>query len=223
MNRKGFVLIEIFLLIFVAMVLGGTGWYVWNAKKETDKNFNDSNSASNSTFLYASRPNEDIAPDGWEFYANHEGDYAFYYPPSWILQDKGCNPGLVLLGANERSTGRCGTESFGQIIIYAKEGPPTSTSGTYLREADGYTNIRWHDAPEAGGIIGTKMSGEASGQVRESEIGTTGLPDGTEVTLYVFYDQDDDRTHTATYIQLDSYPDVLADFDRMVSTLVFEL
>src|SRR3972149_2902766 len=103
MNRKGFVLIEIFLLIFVAMVLGGTGWYVWNAKKETDKNFNDSNSASNSTFLYASRPS--------------------------------------------------------------------------LGEATRSTNLRWHAASKAGGLIGTKLSGEASAQVRESEIGTTGLPD----------------------------------------------
>ena len=221
MNRKGFALIEVLLLIFIAMALGGTGWYVWNAKKETDKNFNDSNSASNSTFLYASRPNEDIAPDGWEFYANHEGDYAFYYPPSWTLQDKGCNPGLVLLGANEQSAGRCGTESFGQITIYSEVGEVTSAS--YLQEGNGYRNVRWHDAPEAGGIIGAKQSGEASGQQQESEIGTTGLPDGTEVTFYLFRDQEDGRTHTATYRQLPGAPNVLADFDRMVSTLAFEL
>ena len=67
------------------------------------------------------------------------------------------------------------------------------------------------------------MSGEAVGQQQESEIGTTGLPDGTEVTVYIFYEPDDNRTYTATYIQLDSYPNVLSDFDRMVTdTLRFE-
>lgn len=220
-NHKGFSLVEGLLILVIVGLLGGAGWYVWNAKHKTDKNFNNADSASSSTFLYASRPNEDIAPDGWKYYADEAGDFSFYYPPSWTLQYKGCNPGLVLLGANERSAGRCGTESFGQITVYSKEGPPTSES--YLREVHGYTNIQRFDAPEVDNIIGSKQSGEASGQQQESEIGTTGLADGTEVTFYLFYDQDADRTHTATYRQLAGTPDVLADFDRMVSTLTFGL
>ena len=220
-NIRGFTLVEGLLILIILGLLGGTGWYVWQSKDKTDKSYKNSDSANSSTFLYASRPNEDVAPDGWEYYFDEAGDFSFYYPPSWILQHKGCNPGLVLMGANERAAGRCGTESFGQITVYSKEGPPTSES--YLREAGGYTNIRRHDAPTADDIIGSKQSGKAIGQQQESEIGTTGLADGTEVTFYLFYDQDANRTHTATYRQLEGAPNVLTDFDRMVSTLTFGL
>lgn len=220
-KASGFALLGALLILIIMGLVGGTGWYVWNAKNKTDKNFKNADSANNTTFLYASRPNEDIAPDGWEFYADQAGDFSFYYPPSWTLAHKDCNPGLVLLGGNEEFTGKCGTEYFGQIIVSSTLDPVTSDS--YLREDNGYTNVRWHDAPTAGGIIGAKQSGEASGQQQESEIGTTGLADGTEVTFYLFHDQDTDRTYTATYRQLEGAPDVLADFDRMVSTLSFEL
>ena len=219
MNHKGFTVIEVLLLIFIIMVLGGVGWYVWQAKNKTDKNFKDSDSANSSTILYATRRTGPTAD--WYWYGNREGDFALYHPTLWVRASnlENCTPGLFMVGGNEDSAGKCATESFGQITVYSQEGVHTIQSE--LR--DGYTNVVRHDAPTADGIIGAKMSGEAVGQQQESEIGTTGLPDGTEVTVYIFYEPDDNRTYTATYIQLDSYPNVLSDFDRMVTdTLRFE-
>lgn len=218
-NLKGFTVIEGLLILVILGMLGGLGWFVYSSNTKTNKTLDDADAANNSTFSYARRASEDIAPDGWKYYFDEAGDYSFYYPPTWSLSHKGCNPGLVLLGPNEQFTGRCGTEYFGQITIYSEVGEVTSAS--YLREGEGYVNVRRHDAPTAGGIVGSKQTGEASGQQVESEIGTTGLPDGTEVTFYLFRDQEDGRTHTATYRQLEGAPNVLADFDRVVSTLDF--
>jgi hypothetical protein len=41
-KQKGFSVIHVLLLIIIAVIIGGTGWFVWNAQHATDKIYTDS-------------------------------------------------------------------------------------------------------------------------------------------------------------------------------------
>jgi hypothetical protein len=68
------------------------------------------------------------------------------------------------------------------------------------------------------GITGTRYQGVAYGQ-QDGE-GIPGFANGTKVVVYVFFTSN--RTYVTTYVQANSYPNVLADFDTMITkTLQF--
>lgn len=68
-------------------------------------------------------------------------------------------------------------------------------------------------------IEGTRETGAAMGHMDE-KFAVPGLPDGTKVVVYSFHAHG--RTYVAQYTQRSSYPDVLRDFDLMVTkTLKF--
>lgn len=207
MNRKGFTLIETLLLIFILLVLGGTGWFVWNTKDKTDKNFKDSDSASSSTIQYVTIDSSD-----WTEFSSSEGNYYFRHPPWWVRAPnlENCNPGLFMAGATDKWTGACGSESFGQITVYSVEGNHTAD----YELDEGYTSIT-RSTVRVNGVSATKMTGVSSGQQQESEIGTVGLLDGIQVTTYIIYTND--RTYSATYREpLPPVPDGLRDFNTMM-------
>lgn len=188
------------------MVLGGVGWYVWNAKNKTDNNFKNSDSANSSTIQYVTIDSAD-----WTPFSSSEGEYSLRHPPWWerAANLENCNPGLFMAGSEGKLAGRCGTESFGQITVSSVEGNHAGESEL----STGYTDIA-RTTVTIGGISGTKMTGEASGQQQESEIGTTGLSDGVEVTTYIFYTNG--RTYIATYRETIPPAGALRDFNTMI-------
>lgn len=214
-NIKGFTMIEGLLILVIVGILGGIGWYVWDTRNKTSDTLANADSANSSAIKYVKNEKDPTAD--WVSYSNTEGSFSLKHPRTWVKASnlELCNPGLLLIGANADSVGRCASESFGQMSV-------ASVAGDSSKEAelkDGYTKIVRTSA-RANGVTGVVMSAEASGQV-ENEFGIGGgLPAGTKVNTYIFYANG--RTYTATYIKLSSYPDALSDFNLMVTkTLKF--
>jgi hypothetical protein len=62
-------------------------------------------------------------------------------------------------------------------------------------------------------VVGTRTSGTAQNQANILEVGA--LPDGTNVVDYVFYTNN--KTYAISYEQHPSYPNVLSDFELLVT------
>ncbi len=216
-KNQGFGLIEGLLILLIIGILAGVGWFVWQSKKNTDKNLNSAaqteikaGSSKKATATVEKDPTAD-----WVAYSNKEGSFSLKHPKTWVKASNPelCNPGLLLIGADENSVGKCATESFGQMSVSSAEGNYTAEQAL----ASGYTDVT-QETVTVEGVSGTKYSGSASGQMLGE--GPGGLADGTKVTKYVFYTNS--RTYTATYIKASSYPDALSDFNLMVTkTLKF--
>ena len=213
-SNKGFTIIEGLLILIILAGLGGIGWYVWDTNNKTLDTLADAD-AANSSVANVSKTKDATAD--WVVFSNKDGQFSGKHPKTWVeaTNPEMCNPGLLLIGADSKSVGICASESFGQMSVSSVEGD--SSKEAELK--DGYTKIVKTNVT-VNSFKGVKMTAEASGQQQESEIGLVGLADGTKVTKYIFYTNG--RTYTATYIGASSYPDVLSDFDLMVTkTLKF--
>jgi hypothetical protein len=127
-------------------------------------------------------------------------------PPSTC----GSNDSYLLLGGNSNSVGKYCADGGGQMSVGSYEGDQR-----YEYKASDWKNITKEDVT-AGGIQGTKQTATAYNQ---GEL-LGALPDGTLQVKYIFYTNG--RTYIAIYSKFDSYPDVLSDFNLMVTkTLKF--
>jgi cytoskeletal protein RodZ len=50
-SQKGFTIVEGLLIAIIVGLLGSTGWYVWHAKKNAEKNFSAANSSGSPTYI----------------------------------------------------------------------------------------------------------------------------------------------------------------------------
>src|SRR3989344_2360709 len=110
-NQKGFSLVEGLLILVIVGLLGGTGWYVWNARTKTTDTLNNTDKASSSVSKYpkkevqnSSAATKDPTSD-WTAYSNKEGSFSLKHPKSWIeaSNPQFCTPGLLLLGSDSKS------------------------------------------------------------------------------------------------------------------------
>lgn len=85
-NTKGFTLIEGLLILVIAGLLGGTGWYVWSAKKKADKSLNTAAQTEiqvDSKKAASQSPVFNKLPDGWFEYKSDENGLRLGYPKEW--------------------------------------------------------------------------------------------------------------------------------------------
>lgn len=220
-QQKGFTLVEGLLIVLIVALLAFAGYYVWhNQKKKKD----DKAASTTSQTTNTSDNNDDNqAPAevdqtvNWAVYTNNAGKFTLRTPTAWV---QGANPqlcaeGTVLLGPTAAAAGRCATDgSAPQIVVSSR---PGDVRNSYQLSAPYYTNIQKTPVTIAG-VTGEKQTGVAQGQ--QDGDGIPGLPNGTQVTQYVFYTNG--KTYTATYNQLPTYSDVLSDFNLMITkTLQF--
>jgi hypothetical protein len=223
MNNRpnGFGVPGILIIVFTLIVLIGAGWFIWQrvspAKPATDvsssqQKEDSTDSASKSADkLKTADPTSD-----WVAYSNAEGNFSFKHPKSWVMPDnpEACSEGLVLLAPAKDSLGKCATESGGQIQISSTAG---DNRGNYLMDESYYT-ARTSESATVNGVTGKKVSATVIGM--EDEVFVGGLPNNTKTVMYVFYT--DDRTVVASYVQEPTFPDVLGDFNLLVTkTLKF--
>ncbi len=209
--QKGFTAIEGLLILIIVGILGGTGWYVYNAHNKTADTFNNADQANSSVVKYTKKAKPAVDPTAdWTSYSSKDGQYSLKYPKTWATaaHPELCSAGLLLLGADAKSVGACASENAGQVEV-------VSISGDSSKDAElktGYVSIT-KTSVTVGTVVGVKMVGTASGQVTSGAPGA--LADGTKVTKYIFYTNS--HTYTATYVQLASYPNALSDFNLMVT------
>ncbi|HCM51715.1 TPA: hypothetical protein DIS56_01095 [Candidatus Saccharibacteria bacterium] len=218
-TKKGFISLEVLLILFIAVLLAGTGWYVLKAKDKASSTYSDADAANSSQLKYGKKEvvkeQKDPTAD-WVAYSSTEGKYSLKYPKTWAAatNPESCSPGILLLGGNAGSVGKCATESFGQISVVSTDGDSVNDQ----KLSTGYKDVTSENVT-VNNVAGTKMSGTASGQSGD-EI-SAGMPDGTKVVKYIFYTNG--KTYTANYIQMSTYPDVLSDFNLLVTkTLKFQ-
>jgi hypothetical protein len=113
--------------------------------------------------------------------------------------------------------GICGNCYVGQIYVSSTEG---NQLGSHKLTTDLYPyQYITGKKVTVDNIEGTREAGTAMGQMDE-KFAMPGLPDGTKVVIYSFYAHG--RTYVARYAQQIGEPDILRDFDLMVTkTLKF--
>lgn len=79
-NQKGFTVVEGLLILVIVGLIGGVGWYVWDAKKESDKSLNQ---ASSTDISGTTKTSETPTPDGYVKYENKELGISFIYLKEW--------------------------------------------------------------------------------------------------------------------------------------------
>lgn len=218
-KQFGFTAIEGLLILVIVGILGGTGWYVYNAHNNTQNSYANADNSNTSTVSAKKKaPAKDPTVE-WIALSNKDGIFSLKYPKTWVTakDPSACSKGIVLLGIDANSVGVCGSENFGQVAIVSVLGDSQKTSEL----STGYKNITT-TAVTLNGVTGKKQTATASGQGADGAPGA--LADGTTVTKYIFFTNN--WTYTATYTSANlsgkAYPDALADFNTMVTkTLKF--
>ena len=213
-NQHGFSAIEGLLILIAVAIIGGTGWYVYNANKKANTSYNSASQSSQSTVKFAKRktaatttvtPNQSSDPTaGWATYASASGGFSLKYPKTWVTSESAtnCPSGLLMLGANSSSIGRCGTNNFGQMTMTWQ--PARAQCG--LNSSDWTINSTQNVT--VSGVGGLESNAT-------SKTATTSGPAGTSTVQYCFITKG--NMYVANYTELSSYPDVLADFNTMVT------
>ncbi|MBX4190735.1 hypothetical protein KW794_01470 [Candidatus Saccharibacteria bacterium] len=211
-SQKGFSAIEGLLILVIVGLLGFVGWFVYNSNTKTNQSLSNAEKTSASNKL-PSKPSTSKAgeTDGWKSFSTTAGQFSLKYPATWATATEGCSDGLILLGADSKSLGKCASESFGQMSVWSLKVDGQSSQGM---DKGGYKDVAKQDVTVAG-VSGVRESGVASGQE-----GPGSLTDGTKVIQYIF--TINGRVYVASYVQDPSMPDVLSDFDLMITkTLQF--
>ncbi len=219
-KQQGFTAVEAVLILVIVAIIGFVGWYVWHAKNDTNSTYDKAGNLSLASKPASKQKSTSTTPQAvdptadWTAYSSKSGVYSLKYPKSWVTATNPelCSEGTLLLGANSKSVGKCASEGFGQISVTSSAGDYSSTS-TF---SGGYASVT-KSSVTVDGVLGVKESGVASGQ--DAALGS--LADGVKVVEYTFYTKG--RTYNVTYTQDPTYPDVLSDFDLMVTkTLKFQ-
>ena len=207
----------------VVGIISGAGWYVYSARQKADNGLDNAGKSSESskeqTKQQKSQPAEIDETAGWTPYTSAEGKFSLRHPKNWArpTEPELCTPGLFMAGANADSVGQCASDNFGQIYV-------SSTEGNHIKEHKLTTSNYPHQnitsrKASIDNIEGWRETGTAMGQT-DAKFEMPGLPDGAKVVVYSFYGQG--RTYVAQYTQRIDDPDVLRDFDLMVTkTLKF--
>jgi hypothetical protein len=217
-KQSGFSAVAVLLILLIVAIIGGTGWYVMQANKNTDRTLNKAGLGTVTKSAKKTAPSQAPQADptaNWTAYSSKSGEFSLKYPSSWVKSNNNqyCDEhGFLLLGPNTQSVGHCQSDDSGQIFVSSNEGNNVSSSeldpGTFPDAAKTDVTVN--------GVRGERMTGTNNG----SGFGIGVQPAGTKEVDYLFYANG--RTYRAYYLQLSSYPNVLSDFDLMVTkTLKF--
>lgn len=224
-NSKGFAALEGLLILVILAILGGTGWYVYDAHKKA----NDSLASANAVNSYVvPKSSKKVAKDptaDWITYSSKDGHFSLKYPKTWVAASDPtlCSSGSLLLGVDSKSVGHCGADgpsAFGQISVYTMSVSDTE-NGTAITK-NGYKDYA-SNTVTADGIKGQMQTGIASGQSTMPDKFAFPLPDGAKVIRYTF--SANGRYYISNYYSQTAsgaYPDATSDFNLMVTkTLKF--
>lgn len=79
-HTAGFGTVELVLVLIIAALLAGLGWYVWNQNKDKKTVSNDT---SQNTAITTEKKTATSVYDGWKEYCSLEEKSCFKYPSDW--------------------------------------------------------------------------------------------------------------------------------------------
>lgn len=216
LNQAGIAGTAILLVIVLVLAVGGVGYYVWSAKKSTDKTLSDSAKGAGDATKSEKKATDKAAPDPtaeWATYSSKEGEFSFKYPKTWVQAShpEKCNPGLVLFGVNAASVGTCASGNGGQMSFSSQPGNVVATAKMQNASYPDVTSA----AVTINGVAGTKQAGT----YKDVDGMGVGPAEGTKLTQYTFFTNG--KTYIATYSvgnPASPYPDGLSDFNTLMTT-----
>jgi hypothetical protein len=201
-NQCGFTAVAGLLVLVIVAIIGGTGWYVINANKNTDDTLNKSGlgtttKSSKKTAETSTSVSQADPTANWTPYSNKEGKYSLKYPSGWVTDSHPdhCEDKTFLLGPTADTAGSCGSDNISQMSFYSftVESGPQGLSEQY------YDNITT-DSVIVGGVKGERQSGTYN----YSGFGL-GPEKGTKTIEYTF--KTNGIIYKATYEQQPNFPD----------------
>lgn len=216
LNQKGFSIGELLLLLIILIIIGFVGWYVWQSQQKANKNYDDAAQGAGNAQKTEKKAAEKKAAEpadptaDWLTYTNKEGSFSFKYPKTWVQAEHPelCTPTIALFAANAASVGKCATESFGQMSWVSQEG---NQLGNCELDAAHYPDLTT-EAVTVNGVGGKKQTGTY--KAGADDIGP-GPQTGDKIVRYTFFTNN--RTYYASYAVQPAYPDVLSDFNTLMT------
>ncbi len=218
-NNNGFSAVEGLLILVIVGIAGFVGWFVWHSQRA----INDTQNATvqgqgtivkTSKEVTGNKVTTVVDPTAsWVSYTDIVGKFSLKYPPSWVKASNPslCSPGIFLFGPSKATVGACGSENFGEVFITSVDGDHRSDSEL----STGYQKLVKTDVTVSQ-VVGKKESGTTHNQQ-----GMGAFPDGVKEVRYIFYTGG--RTYVVGYDQHAAMPDVLSDFNLIVTkTLKFQ-
>jgi hypothetical protein len=239
-NPKSLNLVEALLILAVIIIIGNVGCSRREARKSRGAAGEASQIAAKQapqqkgqpektdetakqTSQQKGQPEKTDETADWITYVGSVSRFSLRYPKYWAVghaNPQNCTEAErsdFTAGANADLVADCGTEYIGQIYIYSNEGNELS-SHKLTTSYYPYQNITSKKVT-VDNIEGAREAGTAMGQGDE-KFAMPGLPDGTKVVVYSFYVHG--RTYVAEYDHRIGEPDILRDFDLMITkTLKF--
>jgi len=215
-NQKGLSAVEGLLLVVIAAIIGFTGWYVGHTQSSTNKTLTSDNSTTPSFKKKAKSNNTDITAD-WTAYTSTLGKFSLKHPKAWVtaahpeLCSNSTKTGIYMLAPNTASVGACATEGSGEMSV------TWQTDKTSCEDLDSSTwKQESKETVTVSGVSATKITATANAPGE----GLGLPPEGTKTVQYCLVSNG--VMYTADYQQQPNYPDVLNDFNTMV-TKTFKL
>ncbi len=220
-STTGFATAETLLVAVVIVMISGVGYFVYHTNQQADQTL----SAANHTTQTVAFTKKAVVPKDktadWLAYSSPIGKFNLKYPAAWAQPDdpEACGPNFfdraLFLGGNSKAVLVCASEQLGQMMVASLDGDQRNISG--LKADSGYRDIQQKDVTVAG-VKGSRITAKTISSQAEA---VGGYPNGTLIVRYLFYSNG--TTYIASYVQPKPFPDVLADFDLMVTkTLRFE-
>jgi hypothetical protein len=210
-NQKGFSLVEALLLIITLTLIGFAGWYVWNTNHEDKKKDIKTTGTSDETQAKVKTD----PTSSWTAYTDQTGTFSLKYPSNWVKATNPdmCTEGIFLAGPTVATAGKCGSDALSEVIVLSAQDDVRSTYHLNAANMSG-AKLLTTDVT-ANGVKGIKQTYTVT---KEPE--GIGPEIGTTEVRYVFYAKG--YTYVAIYSQRPNDPDVLRDFDLLVTkTLKF--
>lgn len=239
-NQKGLSLVEALWILVVIIIIGNVGC----SRQEDGKSLGNAGGASEpgakqiqqqrgrpektdetaeQIQQQKGRPEKTDETADWITYVSSKGRFALRHPKYWAVgpkQPQYCTNTefSFTAGADAELVEDCGAEYYGQIYVVSEEGNQLSQHKSIRTDSQSYQNIT-RQKVMVDNIEGTREAGTVRQDNNELDIEHP-LPDGTKVVIYAFYAHG--RTYVAQRQQRIDEPDILRDFDLMVTkTLKF--
>ena len=217
-NKKGFGVVEILLVIVVIGLIVAVGWLFFDRQKsKNNETTTISKVADTGTEQKAQQPGESDPAATWQSYKSPDGKFSLKYPQSWITaaNPEYCSEGLLLLGVKmsdgQSSVGKCasdGARASGQIAI------SWSTDSTYASLCKLDSSSWQIDSTESVTISGVTAKKTSATYIADDE-DVGGEAKGNKTVQYCL--TSNDTTYIASYTKWAEFPDVLDDFNTLVT------